>query len=63
MPGMDDTTSAYTEHERAIVAALARLRPHGPDADSAGRVKDRLMALLTAEHATGAPALNAAMAS
>ena len=60
----DATTTAYTDHERAIVTALSRLRPQGPDADSAARVKDRLMLLLTAESAaSGAPAPSAAIAS
>jgi hypothetical protein len=51
----ESTTAAYTDRERAIVAALSRLRPAGPDADSAARVKDRLMLQLTAEAAAAPP--------
>jgi len=58
----DSTTAAYTDHERAIVTALRRLRPAGPDAESAARTKDRLMLQLTAA-ATEAPAPGAAIAS
>lgn len=64
----DPTTTAYTDHERAIVGALSSMRPQGPDAESAARVKDRLMLLLTAEHANAehvgdSPAPSAAIAS
>ena len=51
----ESTTADYTDRERAIVTALTRLRPAGPDADSAARVKDRLMLQLTAEPAAAPP--------
>lgn len=58
----DATTAAYSEREQAIVAAVTRLRPQGPDAASTARAKDRLMLLLTAEPAAG-PTPSSAIAS
>jgi hypothetical protein len=57
----ESTTAAYTERERAIVTALTRLRPAGPDHESTARVRDRLMLQLTAEIAE-APAAGAGSA-
>lgn len=54
----------YTPRERSVVATLSRLRP-GPalDADTKARAKDRLMLLLTAEHAAAQGGSGGSMAS
>ncbi|SHJ94623.1 hypothetical protein SAMN05443637_101233 [Pseudonocardia thermophila] len=61
----DATTAAYTDRERAIVAALTRLSVRGPDPDERARAKDRLMLRLAAEFpaTTAAPSSGAAIAS